>query len=240
MKKNGLVLMTLLFVLSFQAYGQKWLKPSSEITKKEYDFKNFKGLKLSNDFEAFVTFTDSEEKIVIEANENLHQYITVDLDGGDLEIQFKSGFSMRGNETLKAYISASALRDFSATSDSKIIFKNKLTASKVRIKLRGDSVLEGELETDKLSVSLRGDSYLTLAGNTDYLDADLRGDSKIEEYDFNVNKLEIALYGDSEGYLSVNETIDVKAKGDSMFYYKGKAKVIHKDVTGDSELIRRN
>lgn len=199
MKKYTFLTIALLFGILFQSYSQHVIKPSGEIITKEYDFTGFTALNISNDFKAYVTFTDEGEKVSIEADDNLQEHIYVEMDGNTLKIRFKNNFNIRGKETLKAYISVKMINDFVASADSEIYLENKLETNFVKIKLSGDSKFEGALE---------------------------------------IKEVDIDLKGDSEAYLTVIESINVKASGDSKLSYKGNAKVNNKQIIGDSELVK--
>lgn len=240
MKKNIIIISTLFLGIFFQACINETIKPSSVITTKEYDFSNFTSLDVSNDFKVYVSFSDDEEKVSIEVNENLLEHVVVELNNSNLEIRLKNNLNIRGNETLNAYVTTSAIADFQASGDAEIYLNNKLISDNTSIKLSGDSRFDGILETTNLDANIKGDSYLKLVGFTDNLDINLSGDSKIERYGFSVKSLKIDLKGDSEGYLTVTESIDIKATGDSKFHYKGDATIVREDLSGDSKLVKED
>lgn len=227
--------------ISLTATAQfKSIKPSKEITTKEYnDFKDFENLDLANDFKAYVTFTDGPESIKIEANENLHEYITVEMEGNTLVIKFKSTWSIRGNETLHAYISTRQLRNFRASADAYIYFENPLKTEKAKITLRGDSQLKGDIEVNDLYLNLRGDSIIKLAGKADELDAELRGDSIMEDGDFTAKEATLKLRGDSVVDIDVTDKLWADLDGDSVLQYSGTPQIMRSRITGDSEMEQK-
>ena len=235
--KKGIILIAVFVVcVFFQSHGQNFIKPSGNVITKEYNFTDFTALDISNDFKAYVTFTEDEKKVNIKADDNLHDHIVVRMNGNTLEIRFKNNFNIRGKETLKAYISVSTIHDFRVAGDSKVYLENKLVTNNLKVKLSGDSRFEGDLEVRNLAVDLKGDSYMEVSGKTHVLKGTVKGDSKIEKYSLVIDRLDINLSGDSEAYLTVNESINVKASGDSKLSYQGDAVVNSKKITGDSEL----
>lgn len=238
MKQQLLIISTLIFGIFFQSCDIEKINPSSEIGTKTYDLDSFTSLDIANDFKVYVNFSDEEEKVSIQVNEDLEKHVLVEVNDGVLEIRLKDNLSIIGNKTLNAFISAPLINDFQASGDVEIYLNDKLATENVSIKLSGDSTFDGVLEAKTLDANLRGDSYLKLIGSADNLDIELRGDSKIERYGFSVKKLKIDLKGDSEGYLSVTESIEVTASGDSNLYYKGAATIIKEDISGDSKLIK--
>lgn len=46
--------------------------------------------------------------------------------------------------------------------------------------------------------------------------------------------------GESKALLTVNNTIDIKAKGESELSYRGNAEITHEDLSGNSKIFRTN
>lgn len=240
MKKSLFIISLLIAGIFFQSCDKETITPSSEIATTEYDFSNFTSLDVSNDFKVYVNFSDDADKVSIEVNDNLKEHVVVEMNDGILKIRLKGNLNILGKETLNAYITTAVIDDFQASGDVEIYLNDPLDSEKVSISLSGDSKFEGVLETPTLNADLDGDSYLNLIGSTDDLDIDLSGDSKIEGYDFMVKNLKIDLNGDSEGFLTVTESIDIKASGDSDLHYKGEATIISENLSGDSKLIKED
>ncbi len=232
------------FLISFLSctltFAQDKIRPSGDVISKEYDYSNFKGIRLSNDFKAYVTFTKGKEKVSIKVDDNLFKYIIIEMDGDILDIRLKNNLNIRGEETLKAFISARELKSLEADDDSEIYLENKLRAEIAEVILSDDSILKGEIEVAELDVRLSSDSVMKVSGKSNKVRAELKGDSVLEDFDFNIKKLKVSLKGDSVARLTVRESIDVKASGDSVFNYKGDADIVSMTVVGDSEIRKRD
>lgn len=240
MQLKVLLPLFLILISSFSLSAQRWLRPSGEIATKEYNFSDFKGIRISNDFKAYVRFASGKEQVSIKADDNLFQYIRVEMDGDILDIRLRDHMSIRGEETLKAYITAEAISSFEADNDAEIFLENKLSTASAEVSLSGDSVLKGEVDIEELDVRLSSDSVMKLSGKSEHVNALLKGDSILEDYDFDIQNLKVTLKGDSVARLTVHQSIDVKAAGDSVFHYKGAADVVNMTVVGDSEVKRRD
>lgn len=237
MKKNILLSTVLLFLFSLSAIGQKVVKPSGNLVTKEFDFSGITSIEISNDFKAFVRFSENE-KVSIETDDNLKDYVYVDKNGNTLKIGLKDNLNIRGKETLVAYISAKMINKFKATDDAIIVLEDDLKGDELSVKLAGDSKFGGTIDVIDLEVNLKSDSEMKVNGKAYNVNANLKGDSILESYDFVISKLKIELFGDSEAYLSVTKALNVKAFGDSVLYYKGDEVVERKILLGDSELVK--
>ena len=178
--------------------------------------------------------------IEIEANDNLQDKILVSKDGNTLKIRLQNNLSVRGNATMKAYITTRNISQYRISGDSYVELENALLAPNVSIDVTGDSRFTGEIQAATLFVDLKGDSEVDVFGATNTLSADLSGDSELKDYDMSVEDLILELSGDSEAFLSVSETIDVDASGDSVLNYRGDADIIRQRLSGDSRIQKRD
>ncbi len=240
MKKSLIIITSLILAIFTQSCNKETIKPSSNIVTKQYDYTSFTSINVSDDFIVNITFSETEEKVAIQVNENLEEHLEVKMNNGTLEIGLKNNISINGNETLIATISTAMINNFKASQDSEIFLQNELATENVSINLSGDSKMDGILETTTTNANLAEDSYLKLVGSTDNFEINLSDDSKVKDYGLTVKNLTINLSGDSEGYLTVTESIDVKASGDSELHYKGDATIISQALSGDSRLINEN
>ena len=192
MKNQTCCIVALLcFGLFFSSCDIEDVKASGEVTTKDYNFTDFSALDICCDFKAYLTFSSTEESIQIEADDNLHEYIVVELSGNTLVIRLKDNVSVRGNETMNAYITTALIKDIEATGDSEVFLENKLNTKQAKIELSGDSKLIGEIEVLDFDVELKGDSKMEISGSTKKLEAVIKGDSKLENFMFSVDDLEI-------------------------------------------------
>ena len=215
------------------------VRASRHISKMEVNYSGFSGLKISNAFNAYVTFSDTEEKIVIEANENLHDKVILEIEGNDLIVKLKKHTIVGGKVTLNVFITTKRITHFDISGASSLTLENALVAENASIELSGTSKFYGELHVNRLELDSKGVSRTRLFGSTRYLDASLRGSSELIDYDFNIDALDIRLSGASDAYLKVTESIDIRASGASVLNYKGNAVVNNKDLSGASKINKK-
>ena len=245
MKLSFLASLIFMFTTSISAqWGDNYIKLSETITTETRDIAGFSKVDISEDFVVYIQFSDTEEKVEIEANENLHDLIEVKKVGGTLEISTKSYSTSSGGlgkrsgakERLVAYITAKKLTEIKAEEDVVIELKDKLSTDKLTIILDEDCTLRGHLEVQNLKVELVEDSVLEIEGSAQTMKVEADEDCMIEGSDFIAGNLTIKLSEDSEAKLTVNGDIDLNATGDSYFHYKGDGNFTRKRLRDDSEV----
>lgn len=216
------------------------IRAEGVVTVNEVQLSGYTGLEVSHAFEAYVKFSDSEEKIKIEANDNLHEKIVVKKEGNNLIVGLKKNTNVRGNATLKVYITTKNIDYYDISGASSLLLEDELNAQTAEIRMSGASTFSGEIYVNELDIDSSGASDISLFGNADILGASLSGSSKIGSYDLITKELFIDLSGASDAYLTVTESIDIKASGASTLRYKGDATVNSEDLSGASEIIKKD
>lgn len=216
------------------------IRAKGAVTVNEIQLSDFTGLKVSHAFEAYVKFSESEEKIEIEANDNLHDKIIVKKEGDKLIVRLKKNTNVRGNATLRVYITTNNINYYDISGASSLVLENELNAQKVEIRMSGASNFSGEIYANELELKSNGASGISLFGNADILNASLSGSSKIGNYELITKELNIDLSGASDAFLTATDLIDIKASGASTLRYKGNAIVNSKDLSGASEIIKKD
>ena len=240
MKLSVLTLLSV-FILITSGFAQSkgnYIQLSSKITTETKNITGFDKIEVSEDFQVFIRFSDKAEKVEIEANENLHNFIQVKKVGKTLKISSKSYSTENGGakERLIAYITAKQLIEIKGEEDVEFVLKEKLQTEELTINLEEDCKLEGHLEVQKLVVMLNEDSDIDIEGSAQTMTAEGNEDSTFHGYNFVVENLALELDEDSEAKLTVNGNIDLRADGDSYFYYRGDGNFIRKHLKDDSEV----
>jgi len=214
--------------------------PSDEVSTRYESYENYDMIDASSAFTVYVVFSDTEEEIEIEANDNLHQYIEVKKVNNTLHIGLENNISVRGSATLKAYVKTKHVSLFSASGASRFFVDTPLDAEEVNVHLSGASTFAGDVSANTLLADLSGASVMNITGNTNLLEVEASGASILKDYGFTSQSLIAELSGASKAYLSVNDEIDIEASGASSLHYKGNASIIHRDLYGASSIKKVN
>ncbi len=215
------------------------VRVSGEVVTEELNLTGYSELKVSDAFNVFVTFSDTEEKIAIEANDDIQEFIIVEKKNEKLIIRLKNYTNIKGNATLNVFITSKSLTAFDISGAAEVTLENELSMRHVAIELSGSSNFKGELLVNQLELRSTGASNADLYGTADRANVRLSGSSELRDFDLEIKTLDINMSGASDAYLSIAETIDVIAAGASNLTYKGNATIGTKRLSGSSQLIRK-
>jgi len=217
-----------------------FINPSDDVTTQQHFFSDYDQIETESAFTVYVRFSDTEEQIEIEANDNLHEYIEVRKESGTLKIGLRDNKNIRGPATLNAYITTRNVTGYNASGASRFIVDGDISGENASVFLSGASRFSGEMHVENLFADLSGASLLRMTGNADAADLRASGASGIEDYEFSTDYLNIDLSGASHASLTVTETMDIKASGASIVRYKGQGHINSQNISGGSQIINMN
>lgn len=240
MKKTSIfILIIALALFTTSCSSVMGIKPSGEITTEQKSVSGFSSLDVSSAISVHVRFSDTEEKVSIEANENLHQYIEVEKVGNELEIGLKNNTNIRGNAVIRVYITTKHLNSYGASGASSIFINDQIVNNNLTIDLSGASTFDADLNIQNLNMDLSGASTAKLSGHANNFSAEASGASTLKDYNLAINNLDIDLSGASNASLSVSNTLKLEASGASILNYKGSCSIEKLDLSGASQIKKK-
>ncbi|MFI1773716.1 GIN domain-containing protein [Thalassobellus citreus] len=238
MKTNRLLSIIAIIGLTLNSCSVDSIRVSANdtITYKNIPVSDYNAIEISNDFNAYVTFSETEESIEIEANENLQSLVVATIKNNKLTVKLKNNIHIKGSATLNVYITTNSITDFKVAADSKIYLENALVEDDVKIQVTADSFFSGEVDIYNLELKLAADAKADLYGSVSQLKTNLSADAKLSDYDLVVEDLIIDMAADCDANITVTNTIDIDATADCVLRYKGNADIIHQHLTADSRI----
>ena len=261
MKKIGLLLIFGLLSVLFSGCNVSVvpIKPGKiqTITK---DVNNFNSIDIRSAMQAHITISDVEE-VIVEAGENLLQYLVVEVVNNVLKIHYNKSISIQGASPV-IHIKMKDLRtvkqsgattvtlnsngfnfstlNFEISGASKFSAKN-LTANTFNLGLSGASNFDcSEFVAQNCVFDGSGASKINLKnGTSENLKLNLSGASSFKDFGFVSQYADLNLSGASRAELTVEKELSVIASGASKFYYKGNPVMRNIEVSGASQIVKK-
>jgi len=173
-----------------------------------------------------VVVTDSSNKVEIEADENLMEYIETRVDGNILEVNVKAGYNLDATKSIKVYASAPIFEKLDASGACSIKSENELNSnSGLVVRLSGASGANLQARSPLVDVGVSGASHATLMGQTKDLRLDASGSSRISAYELLTENADVDVSGASHAEVFASVMLKADASGASGVRYKGTASV---------------
>ncbi|MCB0632842.1 MAG: head GIN domain-containing protein [Saprospiraceae bacterium] len=239
---KSVVFSLILFLVSLYFIGCEkeafHVTPSGQITSKTHVINELQEVNISDPFQAYVTFSETESALRIEANDNLHALIEVEELNGRLSIHLKDNSQITGQTVLKVYLTTNQLEVITAQGTAEVYLQNDWQIDQAEVNLTGDSHLTGTMYMNKLTADLSGASSLEIQGSAQTFDIEATGASDMTGFEFAADQLKADLTGGCELSLTVNDEMSVTASGGSEVHYRGNAVIQYQELSGGSEIIK--
>lgn len=214
--------------------------PSANVTTTNFTASGVSQLAVSDLFHVYVSFSETEESVRVEANENLHSFIEIDQTGDLLSVGLEKNTNISGAPVLNVYITTNSLSKVMAEGATSVEFYDALQNDQFEIELTGACQFKGTVETGSIDAYLEGASTMEIDGSCTNFQIDATGASEMTGFDFASNNLTADLDGGSEISLTVQQKLNVTARGASKVYYKGNGVIEDQDLKDASEIIKVN
>lgn len=216
MKVTLFVVMGML--LSINQGSAQRINGNGHVVKQERDIGTFHAISVSSAFEVFLTQGNTEE-LVIEADENLMDYIETKIVGGTLKI-FTHGNIVKTTE-MKVYLTFKDIGKIKISGAVDLEGQNAMRFNELEIDASGASEIDLKIEAKELYLDLSGASEIELHGKVERVKIDCSGASDLDAEGLEVDYLELDASGASKLIVFVTQKLVLDVSGASTIRYKG-------------------
>jgi hypothetical protein len=219
-------------------HGQFWktVEGHGNVVTKERKTDSFTGVKVSSGIDVYLKQGDNE-KVSVEADENLHEYILTEVHGGVLNVY--SEYNIRDAERKRVYVTMKDINSVRTTSAGDVIGESPVNSEKLELSASsaGDIKLEVHAKTINLDISSSGD--MTLTGETDLLRADLSSAGDLNAYDLKSREADVSVSSAGDADITVSERITARASSAGDINYKGDPKYVDAHASSAGGIHKR-
>lgn len=176
------------------------------------------------------------ESLTIEAEENLLEFLTTDIENGRLELG--STRSISPTEEIVYTITASSLKglDVSGSGD---ITATGVSGDRLDLEVSGSGSIEvPDLGSDLVSVGISGSGDIELSGSTRSLDLSISGSGQYRGDDLVTESADVTVSGSGNAVVHVTDELNARVSGSGHVEYVGEPSV-NASTTGSGEVTRR-
>jgi hypothetical protein len=207
---------------------------SGRIVKETREVNSFDAIESSGAFHIYLSQGD-EESLVLEADDNLMQYIETSVRGGKLYLETQGiGFS---RAILRAHITVRDLEAIKASGAVKITGETPIDFNRLKISVGGAADIDLEVFGDLMEVKVNGAGKIYLTGEVEKMGIKLSGASKLKAETLYTRFMDVDISGAGSANVNVEEILDAKISGAGKVNYIGDPKV-HSKISGAGKVRR--
>jgi len=196
---------------------------NNHVVKKERDAGNFSGLRVSSGIDVYLKQTD-DESIVVEADENLHEYIQTEIRDGILNVYTEA--NIREAEMKRVYVTMSDINSLKTTSAGDIIGETPVKTEKLELSASSAGDIKLEVYAKEIEANISSSGDVTLTGEVDILDATLSSAGDLNAFGLEVREADVSASSAGDADISVSERLSARASSAGDINYRGNPKYI--------------
>ncbi|MDG1477924.1 MAG: DUF2807 domain-containing protein [Vicingaceae bacterium] len=192
------------------------------VTNETRSVSTFNKIDISGGFEVLLN-QGNEEKIEIEADENLLELIETQVKGNTLYISSEKPIGE--SETLKIYITIVDVDHIDASGAIQLTNKGVYKTDNITIIVSGASDIDLDINTRILNMSMSGASETTLSGKASNFGVKISGAGDLDAKNLKTRNTFIDISGAGNAIVYAKKTLKIEVSGAGSVKYKGNPKI---------------
>lgn len=187
------------------------------VTKDRSVSEDFTEVRGSAGLDVYLT-QGSENKIVVEADENLHQYIETDIKNGKLHITTSD--NIRWSKAKKVHVTFKELNNIEASSGADVVGNSVIKSQTLTLKSSSGADLKVEVFSQELTVTSSSGAEIEISGKATSIKANASSGSEIDAKDLLVINCDAKASSGAEVVVNVKDRLETKvSSGGEIKYY---------------------
>lgn len=242
--KNLFIASVLFFSFStFMSYGQwnmgKQIKGNGKVITETRTTTSYEGIKISGFFDVDLV-AGKEGTISIKGEENILDYINVEVEDNVLKIGTEKGynFKLSTGKSVHITIPFESINTLVLSGSGDIISKDIIKTAAFDAKLSGSGDLKLAVDTQKFNMSLSGSGDISLKGTVDNFTTSISGSGDINASDLKAKIASVSISGSGNTSVHCTESLYARVSGSGDIVYYGNPATKDTKVAGSGEITK--
>jgi hypothetical protein len=185
-----------------------------------------------------VLVSGKEGAIEINAEENLMQYIKIEVDGTMLKISTEKNINISTNKEIVVTVPFEQISYVSLSGSGDIETKNTIEAPKFIAKLSGSGEMNLDVKSQEFETNLSGSGDIELKGSADSFIAKISGSGDVNAFDLVTKKSNLTISGSGDMKVNCSENLYARISGSGNINYKGNPEIKDTKVSGSGDISK--
>ncbi|MFT4095430.1 MAG: head GIN domain-containing protein [Niabella sp.] len=225
MKCLSILIMMILVFGSCNIIDRERIRGNGNVTTRSFDLKDFSSVDIEDNMEVIVR-QDPAVSVKVTTDENLQQYINVNIENGNLVIKYRNDINLNPTNNVKVYISVPSLDKIEVGSASDLRTDGKFSQDK-KLSIDLSEASSGNLSVRAPVVEMKASeaSTLTVEGESRDIKAQASEASTINAYNLKAENGEAHASEVSTIHVFSSVSLKIDASEASTVKYKGSPNV---------------
>lgn len=212
------------------------IRGNGEVVTLEREISAFRGIIATGGFELYLEQGDSY-KVVVEADENLHNYIITEVRNEMLDVKVEA--DVRKAQALKVFVTLVDFNHLIAIGAVNIKSDVAINLDQLQVFVSGISAIKMIVSAKELEIEVTDRAYAHLTGNADIFNFRVNDEAELDAFDLIANKCDAKVSGVCVVRIYALDELKMRVTGASNLYYKGDPLITDRISSGSGFIIKR-
>lgn len=219
-KLMALVTAALFFAACNISFNGDSLTGNGNVKTETRDVGDFHAIRSSGSIDVEISEGDTYS-VSVENDENILPVIVTEVQGGTLNIHYKSNTSINSDHA-KVYVTAPSLDKIISSGSADIMINDVVKNDRqIEISVSGSGNIKGGVDAPEISASIGGSGNVTLSGRTKNFNGKVSGSGDLNCGDLQSENTEVSVSGSGNAHVFASVTLKARASGSGDVYYRG-------------------
>jgi hypothetical protein len=236
LKYLTLIVLSLAITGCVNCQTRKTVYGNKNVVKKERTAGNFTGVTTSSAIDVLLTQGEANS-LVVEADENLHEYILTEVKDGTLHIYTDA--NIREAEMKRVHITMKEINYIGTTSAGDVIGITPVRADELKVSASSAGDIKLEVYAKSLDANGSSAGDITLSGEVDILEANMSSAGDLNAYNLKVKEADVSASSSGDADIWVTDRLRARASSAGDINYKGDPKNVDAHSSSAGGVHRR-
>lgn len=232
---------TALTLFSFSmGQAQNWGKSkrvsgNGNVTTKTVTTQDYEGVKLVGSMDVHFV-KGSEGNISVTTDDNLHEYIIIEVKGDNLIIKTEKNINLKTRKGILVTVPFQEISRVSLVGSGDIDTKDVISSNDLDISITGSGDIDLDVKASSLDVDIVGSGDINLKGKTANLDVTISGSGDFEGESLSSENTKVTISGSGDANVNAKNNLKARVSGSGDIQYSGNPSTSDKKVSGSGTI----
>lgn len=221
LKQIAVIILCLGITACANGQFRKTVHGNGKVVSKERTPEKASGVRASSGIDIYLT-QGNKPRLVVEADENLHEYILTEVSNGVLNVYTDA--NIRDAEMKKVYVTLEEINTISASSAGDVVGETPVKTDDLKISASSAGDIKIEVYAESIDANISSSGDVTLSGEADVLEADLSSAGDLNAYNLKVREADVSVSSAGGADILVTDKLIARASSAGDINYKGDPK----------------
>ncbi len=236
LKELSLLIICLTITACVDAQFRKTVYGNGKVVSEERTPMQASGVRVSTGIDVYLTQGD-KLNLVVEADENLHDYIITEVKNGILDVYTDA--NIRGAELKRVYVTLKTINSVSTSSAGDLIGESPVETDDLKISASSAGDIKLEVYANNIDANISSSGDVTLTGEAGFMETDLSSAGDLNAYNLKVKEADVSVSSAGGADIYVIEKLTARASSAGSINYRGNPKNVNAHSSSAGGIHRR-